>query len=135
MRFPLALIVIAATLATACSSSGTSTKPAEVRPRTNVITLEEIQGVSSAGTAHDLIQRLRPGFLRQVTTLTFEGAGDGPRDVIVFVDGMPRGGRPVLREIAAQDVARIERLSAAEATTRFGTGYPHGVILITTRPR
>lgn len=134
MRPVLATIAIAAALATACASSGTSVKSAEIGKRTNVVTLEEIQGVT-ASTAYDLIQRLRPSFLRQVGAVTLKADGPGARDVVVFVDGMPIGERSVLREIPAQDVARIERLTASEATTRFGTGFPHGAILITTHRR
>jgi hypothetical protein len=39
----------------------------------------------------------------------------------------------MLEQIVASDVKQIEWLSASDATQRFGTGHPHGAILITRR--
>ena len=64
--------------------------------------------------------------------LTSRGRGT-PR---VVVDGSPRqSGIDELRSLRVSDVQEIEFLSASNATTRFGTGYDAGAILVTTRRR
>ena len=45
---------------------------------------------------------------------------------------MHRGGVEELRSIRAEHVVEIRYMSASEATTRFGTGYTGGLILVTT---
>lgn len=75
-------------------------------------------------SALEAIQRLRP---RWLTTRT----GTPP---MVHVDGnIQMGGVEALRTLRAADVQEIRRLSAADATTRFGTNYVSGAILVTTK--
>jgi hypothetical protein len=86
---------------------------------------------SDAKTAYDIVKRLRPQFLRQ------RGSGSirnyTPVPVRVFVDGILQS-RDVaaLNEIMAQSVVEISHLNGTDATTRFGTGYENGAILVTT---
>ncbi len=55
---------------------------------------------------------------------------------VVVVDGAPRqGGTDELRSLRVSDVQELRYLSASDATTRFGTGYEAGAILVTTRRR
>ena len=73
-----------------------------------------------------VIQQLRPRWL------TSRGRGT----IRVIVDGSPRmDGFRDLRSFRVSDVQEIEYLSASDATTRFGTGYESGAILIRTRRR
>ena len=75
---------------------------------------------------YDAIRQLRGRWL------TSRGRGT-PR---VVVDGSPRqSGIDELRSLRVSDVQGIEFLSASNATTRFGTGYDAGAILVTTRRR
>ena len=75
---------------------------------------------------YDAIRQLRGRWL------TSRGRGT-PR---VVVDGSPRqSGIDELRSLRVSDVQEIEFLSASNATTRFGTGYDAGAILVTTRRR
>jgi hypothetical protein len=53
--------------------------------------------------------------------------------IIVYVDDVPRGSHDVLRSMSTDDVESIERLDAASATQRFGTGHEHGAIVIRRR--
>jgi hypothetical protein len=46
----------------------------------------------------------------------------------VFIDGIPSGDLPRLQELNSRDVREIRFLSSSDATTRFGTGYPAGII-------
>ena len=47
---------------------------------------------------------------------------------VVFVDNVPQASIESLRGISARDVQYVRFLSAADATTRYGTGYMAGVI-------
>ncbi len=52
---------------------------------------------------------------------------------VVFVDRSRRGEIRELELIAADDVERIRYISARDATTRYGTGYPGGIIEVISR--
>ena len=89
---------------------------------------------SDAKTAYDIVKRLRPQFLRQ------RGSGSirnyTPVPVRVFVDGILQS-RDVsaLNEIMAHSVVEISYLNGSDATTRYGTGYENGAIVVTTGRR
>jgi hypothetical protein len=74
---------------------------------------------------YQVIGRLRPAWLR--------GSPQGQMPVIVL-DGSPQTSGPeMLRTFRAADVSALEYMNASDATTRFGTGYSGGAILVTTR--
>lgn len=52
---------------------------------------------------------------------------------MVFVDGVEQGEPSALRRINPSDVEEAEFMSASDATTRYGTGYPGGIIRVSTR--
>ena len=71
------------------------------------------------------INRLRPAWLRP-----------GSRGTLpeILLDGTPQSGGPeVLRNFRAADVSTLEYMSASDATTRYGTGYTAGAIIVTTK--
>lgn len=73
------------------------------------------------------VQRLRPQWLRPGT----RGALPG-----LIVDGTPQsGGVEQLRSYQAADVGSLELMNASDATTRYGTGYTQGAIVVNTRRR
>lgn len=75
-------------------------------------------------SAYEAVQRLRP---RWLVTRT----GAAPQ---VHVDGnIQMGGVESLRTLRVADVQEMRFLNAADATTRFGTNYVSGVILVTTK--
>ena len=49
----------------------------------------------------------------------------------LIVDGSPSPFE-VMENMPSSDIFQMEFLSASDATTRFGTGYLNGAILITT---
>lgn len=131
MRTPARLFLVALTalIPAACASaSGTKGAP---RASGNVILEEEIRSVQ-ATNAYDLIRRLRPHFLQKSGPSALRAA-PGDDDIIVYIDDLRYGPTSLLRGISAISIVRIERLNASEATTRFGTGHPHGTIMIYTR--
>lgn len=110
----------------ACASSGGSSGPSR---DSDVITSEELRSSDlQADNAYRAVQRLRPVWLRARSS-NFSGDRELPA---VFVDGTRFGDIESLYNISITDVQRMEYMDARDATTRFGTGYPAGVIMVTT---
>ena len=115
---PLLLVVVAG----ACYSTG-GTGGADAPPRDpNLISYQELIPVSAI-TVYEAIERLRPAWMRR-------RAGQTPT---VFVNGAERGGLSELRDWRAEQLQEIRFISAADATSRWGTGYPSGVIELISR--
>lgn len=125
-------VLAAAGVGVACASGGQSEGGAS-RSR-DLITLEEIQGIN-ASDAYDAVRRLRSTWLRSRQAGTGAAvAGDQSAGFpAVFVDNVRAGDIEMLRSIPIQNVLEIRRISGSDATTRWGTGYPNGVIEVITR--
>ncbi|MBI2402053.1 MAG: TonB-dependent receptor plug domain-containing protein [Gemmatimonadetes bacterium] len=108
---------------------GVSAAEAQGRRNRNVITAEEI-AKSSAGDAYDLIRGLRPAWFvtRGVVSADPDAGG-----IVIYVDGIRQGYLSDLRSIPVERIQECRFLDARDATTRYGTGHPSGVIEITTR--
>lgn len=116
-------------LAGACQSApGAGTAPPR---RGSVITQEELDALPAL-TVFQAIERLRPSWLRGRVT-TVRGATSERYFPHVFVDRVPTGDLEVLNRMNALDVREIRFLSASDATTRYGTGYPGGIIEVFTK--
>ena len=96
----------------------------------DLITPEQI-ATRTDGNAEELVQSLRPGWLRARTAGTISSAG--PILPEVFFDGTYYGPIGTLRNIPTTSVDYIEFISATDATTLYGTGYMGGVIHIHSR--
>jgi hypothetical protein len=97
----------------------------------DVITREEIQErAPDAKSAYDVIQRLRPQFLRTRPSGSMKNSAPVP--VKVYVDGSLRGGTYVLRDLLSQAIVSITYFDGSDATTRFGTNHENGAILVKT---
>jgi hypothetical protein len=121
------LDTITASFALAACATGGVIAPETER---TVITAPEL---ATSGAAHvrDAVQRLRPEFLRvRGPSSILNTVATGPA---VFVDGALLGAVDVLGDIPVGDLARIKYHAAWDATTRFGDGYPHGVIELITK--
>jgi hypothetical protein len=80
-------------------------------------------------TAMDAIERYKSRWLRSQ-----RGVGlRGPNYARVVVNGVERGELDELRRLSNEDIESMEFLSAADATTKYGTGYVGGVIEVTLR--
>ncbi|HEX4935763.1 MAG TPA: hypothetical protein VFV33_21435 [Gemmatimonadaceae bacterium] len=102
------------------------------RGSANVILEEEI-AASGATNALEAIQRLRPAMLRGRGQTTLEPSAGGPIAIMLRVDDVPVGTIDQATNIGALTVKEIRFINASDATTRFGTGYPMGAVLITTK--
>jgi len=103
--------------------------PAKITP--NEISREEIQSRGKNDvTAMALIRRLRPRWLSQrgQDSLT-DGSASYP---IVYIDEIRHGGLPTLNHIPTSQILKLEYYSMADATIRWGTGHPSGVINVVT---
>lgn len=126
-------VIVTSALLAGCAT--TSSTPA-TRSNPNVITAEEIARNPST-SAYELIQRLRPSFLR--TRGAVHGAPSGgvnnieSVDLVVYLNETRLGGSDQLRQIPTSDIQEIRYYSAADATTKWGTGHSAGAIQVLSR--
>ena len=80
--------------------------------------------------ALEAIRRLRPAWLRAGTrpAVAVGRTSTFPR---VHLNGVPLASFDQLEEISATDIREMRFLNGPDASTRFGTGYVNGAILIT----
>lgn len=116
-----------ATALAACSSTGGPSGP---RRDPNLITAEELSEYATL-SALDVIRRLRPRWL------TGRGQGTGGMNRPQVIQDGARLGDPenALRSIAVSDIESLRYLNASDATMRYGTNYPGGAIVVTSRAR
>ena len=116
-----------ATAVAACSSTGGSSGP---RRDPNLITAEELSEYATL-SALDVVRRLRPRWL------TGRGQGTGGMNRPQVMQDGARLGDPenALRAISVSDVESIRYLNASDATMRYGTNFPGGAIIVTSRAR
>lgn len=120
-RACVTMFALALGVAGCASAGGGSGAP---RGSSTHIIPEELATVSQLDL-YTAVSRLRPQWLRPGTR------GQLPE---VLVDGTrQQGGADILRSMRANEVGELEYMSAADATTRYGTGFPAGAILVSTR--
>ena len=125
-RFFVAILALSLGLVGCASGGGGGggTDGGARRGSSNRIVADELAGVSELDL-FSAIQRLRPAWLR---------AGTRGQMPAVIVDGTPQqAGVEALRSYRATDATGLELMSASDATTRYGTGYTGGAIIISTR--
>lgn len=128
-RSRLALTLLTALICgpAACASTGErASSGGSYTPTTQ----EELEDLSDSD-AFAAVQRLRPSWLRHRGATSVRNPQ--PNTPIVYVDGNRRGSLSELRRIAINDVNVIRFVPPRDATTRYGTGHPAGVIEVETR--
>jgi len=113
-------------LLVACASGPSSGRPSRDR---NLITADEIAALP-VSSAHDLLERLRPTWLRNRGPASM-GSG-APSFPIVYIDQLRSGGLDVLQRISTQIIREIRFINGRDATTKYGLDHGAGVILVTT---
>ena len=119
-------------LAAGCASSA---GVAPSKQNQNLISSDEITQ-SSAANAYDLIQRLRPNYLR--TRGAVHGTPNGatkiePVDLVVYLNENRLGNSDQLRQISTSEIREIRYFNASEATTKWGTGHSAGAVQVMSR--
>lgn len=110
-------------------AAGCATGSAARSSASDVLTRAEIDE-STAENAYDAVRQLRPQYLRGRALVSVEYPSASVP--IVYVDGLFRGDLSSLRAILVHDIAEIQFIDASDATTRWGTGHPAGVIHVVT---
>jgi hypothetical protein len=126
-------LLAAAALALALACGSPAPRGARPLPRDgNILRADEIAAAEVA-TAYDAIMRLRPRFLmgRGPTSIDLPFGGG----VRIYVDGVFQRSADDLRSVMAADIVYVRYLSAAEATTYWGTGFTSPVVYVLTRAR
>lgn len=116
---------------TACASSGTA---GGSRHSSDQVTYAEIAS-SSATNAYQLIERLRPNWLR---TPSIGSIGGGARSqiIVVYLDGHRLGDLESLRTLSVDGIRSMQWLDAARAATvltEVGSDPIAGAIVIKTQ--
>ena len=138
MRARVLMAAVLIAVGSGCSSSGSSSSatgaPRAPSRQNDVITAAEIaERAADASNALQIVQKLRPQMLTtrgRFSPADSSDAGARPR---VVVDGVAYGQVENLVNVNAISVMEIRYISATDATTRFGTGYVGGAILVTTK--
>ncbi|MEX2526934.1 MAG: hypothetical protein WEA09_04790 [Gemmatimonadota bacterium] len=128
---PLTLVLILIALpflVGACASTGGS----GTSRSSTFISTEEIDARPGLQTAYEVIEQLRPNWLRTRGSVSLQAPAEASYPII-FMNGRRLGDMNMLRSIPISDVGSARFMSAREATTLHGTGYPAGIIDISTR--
>lgn len=121
----IAFAVLALAL-TGCAGSGGGGGAAEGprRGSSTRITADELANVAELDL-FSAVNRLRPTWLRP------QSRGTLP---VIIRDGTAQpGGVDALRSMRAGEVSELQYMSSSDATTRYGTGYTAGAIVVTSR--
>ena len=118
-------------LAAGCTPSMDPAAAGRARTRSTLITFEEMQQRGQFSSLYDLIQELRPRWLRTQGPDSFLGPGG---QVQVHMDGNRLGGVDALRALSAHGVTSISWLAPIDASARFGLDHSHGAIIVSTAP-
>ncbi len=119
----------AAPIAGAASATSRAAKP-PAKGNSNLIVASEIAG-TGVSDAFQAVKLLRPAMLRGRNGSLNDNSGGA--ELVVYVDGVKAGGPQSLESVTALAISEIRFISAADATTRFGTGHPLGAILVVTK--
>lgn len=99
------------------------------RARRDLITQEEI-AASGATNLYEVVQRLRPGWLRGGNVSNFRGGGTG---VVVYQNNTPLGGPEALRQLTPGYAASLRFLEGTEASNTLpglGSRTVSGAIVV-----
>ena len=124
-------LLFVALLCVACASGGGGGRPRSGNP--SLLTEDELHEPSVAQmNLYDAVNRLRPNWLRARGASSLSAGGDVFPKAIV--DNVAQS-LDLLKSIKALEVLEAQYVSATEATTRYGTGYPNGAIVVMIRRR
>jgi len=126
-----AVYAVIAGLAVACSSNPKTTTETGATPSDrNIITQAEIAQLPSS-SLYDLIQKVRPEFLRSRGTSSFNDTNT--EYPVVFVDGRQYGDMASLRTLVSAQISQVRYYDAMAAQAKFGVIKASGVIDVTVK--
>ena len=116
----------------ACASTNTN-RVTESSP--DLVTSVEIDA-TSVSTAYDLVNRLRPAWLRPGRVGSIGGGTISSQIILVYLDGTRLGGVDALRTLSAAGIRSMQYLDATRAATVLrdpGSEAISGAIVIKTK--
>ena len=81
-------------------------------------------------TLYDVLRLRAPIYLRPRPNPSLELTGRAD-PLAVYIDGSFAGSIDVLQLLPAHEVASVDRISAVESVTRYGTKHNNGALLVT----
>lgn len=124
-------VLLLAILLTASACAGRAGPNGGPRSQSAPITLDEIDQRGPFTSLYDMVQILRPRWLRSQGPDSFL-AEQG--QVQVHFDGNWIGPVQNMRGLAAHGVTSLRWLDPVEAAARYGLNHGHGAIVISTAP-
>ena len=132
-------LIVGLLLLASCATAGSSTdeapsgeRPAGASRSSQTLAREELATVSELN-ALQAVERLRPAWLRRRGAVSLEN--QQWLGIRLYVDGNPGGYTADLEQYLVSDLEEMRFMNSRDATMRFGTGYPDGAIVISTRRR
>jgi hypothetical protein len=120
----------------ACASSSAST-PRATESSPDRVTSAEIEAVTGATTAYDLVRRLRPRWLQSTgAPASIAGGRISSQVLLVYLDGNRLGSVEALRSLTSSGIKTMQYYDAVRAATVLrdvGNEPISGAIVITTR--
>ncbi|MBX9927449.1 MAG: hypothetical protein K2X99_00920 [Gemmatimonadaceae bacterium] len=128
------LFVLALAVGTA---AGAQDAPKKKKGDRNRLTTDDIAEVTSVATnAYDVVNQLRPQWLRPPVGLTASsnagGEGGGAKSIVVYIDDMRQQGLDDLRTVRFSVLAELRYLDQNRALIMRGPGHEAGAIEVTT---
>ena len=130
MNVRAAALLISLPLAWACGSAGSGAARTAPRHDPNIITSEELQGVS-ASNLFDAIRTLRPQWMSSRSPTMLRPQAEG--NIVVYMDRVRYGDPEMLRQIPPAVAVSVRYYSPSEAEGEFGAGHLQGAIQVVTR--
>ena len=115
----------------ACATGGGEDGDSGPRFDPNTLTAAEMDNYLDR-SVDQVIRQLRPRWLTTRGNVSLTTTDN--RLPSVVLDGQPTT-LDILETMRAEEVDILRYINAADATMRFGTGYPNGAILVTSRRR
>lgn len=134
MRLSLARSYATVTLALTVSACASSGNPKTTEASRDVVTSIEIDA-TTANSAYDLINRLRPNWLRSMGPGSI-GGGVRTQEIVVYLDDSRLGGLDALRSLSTAGIRSMRFLDATRAATvlhNVGSEPIAGAIVISTK--
>ncbi len=88
---------------------------------------------STFSSAYQIVEQLRPHWLRQRGNVSLSPSSGLPDYIVVYEDHNRMGNPDELRRIPAQNVLEIQRYSTGEAIQFGPPDHPHGAIVVRTK--
>lgn len=119
-------------ISTACASGGTHNISESSRDKVTSVEID----ATPASSAYDLVNRLRPHWLRQGGTGSIGGGSIQSQVTLVYLDGSRVGTLEALRSISASGIRTMEWIPATRAAvvlTDVGSDAINGAISLRTK--